>query len=63
MGSGTTGVACVKAGLHFVGVEITEHYFEITCERIRKAYAQPDMFVQATKPAHEQTSMFSGDAA
>ncbi len=47
MGSGTTGVASVKAGRSFVGIEQHEPYFEIACERIRKAYAQPDMFVQA----------------
>lgn len=45
MGSGTTGVACVKLGRSFTGIELDEEYFEIACERIRKAYAQPDMFV------------------
>ena len=45
MGSGTTGVACVKLGRKFIGIEIDEGYFDIACERIRKAYAQPDMFV------------------
>lgn len=49
MGSGTTGVACVKSGLSFVGIERDPHYFDIACERIRKAYAQPDMFVSAPK--------------
>jgi len=51
MGSGTTGVACAKAGRSFVGIEQHEPYFEIACERIRKAYAQPDMFVQAAPVA------------
>lgn len=46
MGSGTTGVACVKTGRSFIGIEQHEPYFDIACERIRKAYAQPDMFVQ-----------------
>lgn len=59
MGSGTTGVACARSGMRFVGIEITDHYFEIACERIRKAYAQPDMFVVAPKPVHEQIPMFS----
>lgn len=49
MGSGTTGVACVKLGRQFVGIELDEGYFEIACERIRKAYAQPDMFVSQAK--------------
>lgn len=52
MGSGTTGVACVKLGRRFIGVEIEERYFDIACKRIRDAYAQPDMFVEppANKP-------------
>ena len=49
MGSGTTGVACVKLGRKFTGIELDEEYFEIACERIRKAYEQPDMFVQQPK--------------
>ena len=49
MGSGTTGVACVKLGRKFTGIEIDEGYFDIACERIRKAYAQPDFFVEAPK--------------
>jgi len=63
MGSGTTGVACAMSGRHFVGIEVDPVYFDIACERIRKAYAQPDMFVEAAKPVHQQASMFSEDAA
>lgn len=51
MGSGTTGVACVKLGRKFIGVEIDEGYFNIACKRIRDAYNQPDMFVEAAKTA------------
>ena len=36
MGSGTTGVACVRTGRRFVGVEIDEKYFAIAVERIRR---------------------------
>lgn len=54
MGSGTTGVACVKLGRKFIGIEIDEGYFTIACDRIRKAYAQPDMFVpRAPEPKQE----------
>lgn len=49
MGSGTTGVACVKAGRSFIGVEREPSYFDIACRRIEKAYAQPDMFVETSK--------------
>jgi site-specific DNA-methyltransferase (adenine-specific) len=40
MGSGTTGVACAKAGRAFIGIESNKNYFEIACERIRKAHAE-----------------------
>lgn len=57
MGSGTTGVACIKAGRKFVGIERHEPYFEIACRRIREAYDQPDMFVTNTGPRPEQLSI------
>jgi site-specific DNA-methyltransferase (adenine-specific) len=34
MGSGTTGVACIRQGRKFIGVEITEHYFDVACRRL-----------------------------
>lgn len=34
MGSGTTGVACVRTGRRFVGIEIDERYFRIAVQRI-----------------------------
>ena len=49
MGSGTTGVACVKLGRKFIGIEIDPGYFDIACRRIEKAYAQPDMLIEAEK--------------
>lgn len=51
MGSGTTGVACIKLGRKFIGIEIEPKYFDIACKRIRDAYNQPDMFVEAAKTA------------
>lgn len=63
MGSGTTGVACVKLGRRFIGIEIDEGYFNIACRRIREAYAQPDMFVEAPKEKPVQTVLFDGGGA
>jgi len=54
MGSGTTGVACAKLGRKFIGIEIEPKYFDIACERIRKAYAQPDMFIERPKPPKQE---------
>ena len=34
MGSGTTGVACMKTGRKFIGIERDEEYFQIAKERI-----------------------------
>jgi DNA modification methylase len=56
MGSGTTGVACVRRGLKFIGIEKHEPYFDIAVERIRKAYAQPDFFVERP-PSPKQEAM------
>lgn len=50
MGSGTTGVACVKAGRSFIGIEREPSYFDIACNRIRDAYSRPDMFIEAQRP-------------
>jgi DNA modification methylase len=44
MGSGTTGVACVNLGRKFIGIEISEKYFDIACKRIETAYSQPRLF-------------------
>lgn len=54
MGSGTTGVACVKEGRSFIGIELDEEYFDIACKRIQDAYDRPDMFIEATKEEMKQ---------
>ncbi len=62
MGSGTTGVACVKEGRKFIGIELDPEYFDIACKRIRDAYAQPDMFVAPPAAPPEQLGMLEDDA-
>lgn len=37
MGSGTTGVACVKADRQFIGIEKDDKYYEIAKKRIKEA--------------------------
>jgi len=34
MGSGTTGVAAVRMGMNFIGIEIIPEYFEMSKKRI-----------------------------
>ena len=61
MGSGTTGVACAKAGMRFIGIEREPQYFEAACRRIEEAYRQPRLFDEpAPKPI--QLSLIAGDA-
>ena len=59
MGSGTTGVAAIRLGRRFVGIEQDVVFFDIACKRIEAAYAQPDMFVSAPAPKPEQLGMFT----
>lgn len=54
MGSGTTGVAAVKFGRKFIGIEIEPKYFDIACRRISEALKQPDMFVEKPKPLKQE---------
>jgi site-specific DNA-methyltransferase (adenine-specific) len=63
MGSGTTGVACVKLGRKFIGIEIDPGYFDIACRRIEKAYAQPDLFVDQPKPEAPKQFDLLGEAS
>jgi DNA modification methylase len=54
MGSGTTGVALVKRGGRFIGIEIEEKYFDIACRRISETLKQPDMFIEQLKRTPEE---------
>ncbi|WP_233872422.1 DNA-methyltransferase [Paraburkholderia adhaesiva] len=56
MGSGTTGVACIQTGRHFVGIELDPVHFDNACERIHDAYRQGLLFDHASE-AQEQTRL------
>lgn len=34
MGSGSTGVACIKTNRNFIGIELDKHYFSIAVNRL-----------------------------
>jgi len=36
MGSGTTGIACIRTGRKFIGIERDPKHFETACQRIRR---------------------------
>mgnify|MGYP000243353355 CR=1 FL=1 len=57
VGSGTTGVACVKLGRRFIGIERESKYFDIACRRIEEAYKQPDLFVPRPEPKPVQEAL------
>lgn len=61
MGSGTTGVACAKMGRRFIGCELDPKYFDVACDRITKAYAQGDMFMEAPRRPARGVDLFAAN--
>lgn len=49
-GSGSTGVACVRLGRPFIGIEIEPRYFDIACKRIEAATKEPRLPLPEPKP-------------
>lgn len=47
MGSGTTGVACIKNNRKFIGIELDENYFQIASKRVAE-YVHQDLLMSAT---------------
>lgn len=63
MGSGTTGVACIKLGRKFIGIEIEPKYFDIACRRIEEAWKQPRLFEEPKPKPQKGAMMFEEDGA
>lgn len=61
MGSGTTGVAAVRLGRRFIGVEQDTRFFTIASERISDALSRPDLFISTNVKARTG-SLFGGGA-
>lgn len=56
MGSGTTGVAAVKLGRRFVGIDVNSKYFDVSRRRISEALKQADLFIERPAiPARQET--------
>ena len=49
MGSGTTGVACIRTQRRFIGIEIEPKYFEIAVQRCKRELARFPLFEQPVK--------------
>lgn len=56
-GSGSTGVAAVRLGRPFVGIELNETHFDTACRRLEKAVSRPDMFAAAPRVSHVQEAL------
>ena len=56
MGSGTAGVAAIRLGRKFIGIERERKYFDIACQRIEQAVAQGQLFAPE-QPKQEQTAL------
>ena len=56
MGSGSCGVASVRMGRTFTGIERERRYFDACCERISRAQAQGQMF-EPERPKAEQIGL------
>jgi DNA modification methylase len=58
MGSGTTGVACVRMGRKFVGIEREKKYFDAACRRIEDEYGRPRLDLdRSPEPRDVQTRL------
>jgi site-specific DNA-methyltransferase (adenine-specific) len=53
-GSGTTGVAAVRGGRQFVGIERDEKWFDLSRRRIQAALDAPDMFIERPKAIKQE---------
>lgn len=53
-GSGTTGIAAVKLGRRFIGIERDPRWFDLSCRRIQAALDAPDMFIERPAPAKQE---------
>jgi DNA modification methylase len=40
MGVSPVGVACIKTGRRYIGIEIERRYFDIACKRLENEYAK-----------------------
>ena len=55
MGSGTTGVACVRLDRQFIGIELEPKYFDIAVSRITKELKRQPLFEKQTASEKQLT--------
>ncbi len=57
-GSCTTGVACIRTGRRFLGIEIDEGYCAIGVKRMEEELRQPQLFLPSRSPQPTQKGLF-----
>jgi site-specific DNA-methyltransferase (adenine-specific) len=57
MGGGATGVAAMRMGRQFIGIEIDETHFATSCRRIEQAYKQRPLFEAEAPKQPEQLGL------
>lgn len=57
MGSGSTGVAAVRLGRRFIGIEQDKRFFEIASGRIADALARPDLFIAPVEKLRQEAML------
>lgn len=60
-GSGTTGIACMRLGRRFIGIEQEDWAFDIGVQRVSQEFQKMRLFQEP--PKFSQRSIFDGDAA
>jgi site-specific DNA-methyltransferase (adenine-specific) len=56
-GSGTTGIAAIRLGRRFVGIEIDPTHYETALRRIEAEYRQPRLFVEPPPKAKQEAML------
>lgn len=59
MGSGSTGIACIRTGRGFVGIEKDPSHYATALERIQRELSQGDLFLGSPNTAYAAPSCIS----
>ena len=57
-GSGTTGIACLRHGRRFIGIERDPEYYEAMCRRLAHEASNPMLFLPEPIPLPTQATLF-----
>ena len=58
MGSGTTGIAALRLGRQFIGIEIDERWFDVACRRIEAEARQGRLAIEPLRRKESAADLF-----